>query len=294
MRNQIFQFIARNYPTDQIDRSRILSAVWRTLFYLIQPTEPFEMRTRHYRLMAVPGRDNLTRAIIRRGHWEPLETKVFIDLLNPGSTVVDAGANFGHYALTAANRVGPTGTIIAFEPHPATYDLLKANTALLPINNLSPVQAGLGVQSGEITLFADAGNPGGHSFFDWNIRRSDGNKITVPVYSLDHFLTQRYPDRKLDVLKMDVQGFEMQLLIGARQTIAKDRPHVLCEVTPDALRRAGSSHEELLRFFENLNYRATTIVSETGKLVSSGFEELSDALTNTDAEYFDVLFEPTS
>ena len=294
MRNQIFQYIARHYPTHKIDRSRLLSAIWRTLFYLLQPTEPFAMRTRHYRLMAVPSRNNLTRAIIRRGHWEPLETKVFIDLLKPGSTVVDAGANFGHYALTAANWVGSAGTVIAFEPHPATFDLLKSNTALLLIDNLRPVQAGLGDSSSEFTLFSDAGNPGGHSFFEWNIRENDGDSLTVPVYSLDEFLTQEYPDKKLDVLKMDVQGFEMQLLKGATETIARDRPAVLCEVTPEALSRAGSSHDELLSFFQDLNYRPTIIEAETGTLTPLSYKELSSALTNTEAEYFDVLFEPNS
>ncbi len=117
MRNSLFQKLAKHFPTHRIDRSRLLSAIWRILFYLLQPSQPFEMRTRHYRLMAVPARDNLTRAIIRRGHWEPVETRVFTDLLKPGATVVDAGANFGHYALTAANLVGTNGQVIAFEPH---------------------------------------------------------------------------------------------------------------------------------------------------------------------------------
>jgi FkbM family methyltransferase len=294
MRNQLFQTIAKYYPTHRIDRSRLLSAIWRVLFYFLQPTQPFEMRTRHYRLMAVPTRDNLTRAVIRRGHWEPLETKVFISLLKPGATVVDAGANFGHYALTAANIVGADGHVIAFEPHPETYNLLAANAALLSTDNLSAIQAGLSDKSGEITLFADAANPGGHSFFEWNVRRSNGDKKTVPVYSLDSFLQTELPERRLDVLKMDVQGFEMNLLNGAKETITSHKPSVLCEVTPDALQRAGSSHSELLKFFEDLEYRMTVIDSEAGKLVPTNFEALAIALTNTDAEYFDVLFQPAS
>jgi FkbM family methyltransferase len=291
MRNIIFQAIAKNFPTQRMASNRLLSAAWRVLFYLFQPSQPFEMRTQHYRLMADPTRDNLTRAIIRRGHWEPLETKVFIDLLKPGATVVDAGANFGHYALTAANIIGSDGLVIAFEPHPQTYGLLAASAALLSQDNLMLIQAGLGESSGEITLYADAANPGGHSFFEWNVRRSDGNKETVPVYSLDAFLKKELPGKRLDVLKMDVQGFEMNLLNGAQETIANHRPSVLCEVTPEALLRGGSSHQELLKFFKDLNYRMTIIDSATAKLIPTNFEALVTALTDTDAEYFDVLFE---
>jgi len=292
MRNKLFQTIAKCYPTHRMDRSRPLAALWRVLFYLLQPTQPFEMRTQHYRLMAVPRRDNLTRAIIRRGHWEPLETKVFIDLLKPGATVVDAGANFGHYALTAANIVGANGQVIAFEPHPETYGLLTANAALLPIDNLRTVQAGLSDASGEITLYSDAANPGGHSFFEWNVRHNEGDKKTVPVYSLDTFLQKELPGKQLDVLKMDVQGFEMNLLNGTKETITTHKPSVLCEVTPEALQRAGSGHSELLKFFEDLGYRMTVIDAEAGKLIPMDFEALVTALTDTNAEYFDVLFQP--
>ena len=293
MRNKIFQSIARTYPTHRIDRSRLLSALWRVLFYLLQPTQPFAMRTRHYHLMAAPTRDNLTRAIIRRGHWEPLETKVFIGLLKPGAMVVDAGANFGHYALTAANIVGSGGQVIAFEPHPKTYRLLAANAALLSTDNLRAIQAGLSDTSEEINLYSDTENPGGHSFFEWNLRGSDGVKETVPVYSLDDFLKKELPGKRLDVLKIDVQGSEMHLLNGAKETITKDKPSVLCEVTPDALQRAGSSHSELLKFFKDLKYQMTVIDSQDGRLVPTNFEALVTALTDTDAEYFDVLFQPT-
>ena len=90
---------------------------------------------------------------------------------------------------------------------------------------------------------------------------------------------------------MDVQGFEMNLLNGAQETIANHRPSVLCEVTPEALLRGGSSHQELLKFFKDLNYRMTIIDSATAKLIPTNFEALVTALTDTDAEYFDVLFE---
>ncbi len=147
-------------------------------------------------------------------------------------------------------------------------------------------------QTQKITLYTDSANPGGHSFFEWNVRQSEGTKETVPIYALDHFFQKELPHKKLDVLKVDVQGFEMNLLNGAKETIANDKPSVLCEVTPEALVRAGSSHGELLKFFEDFNYRVGVIDSEAGGLVQTNFKDLANTLTETDAEYFDVLFTP--
>ncbi len=275
-----------------MDRSRFLSALWRVLFYVLRPNQPFEMRTRQYRLLAVPNRSNLTRAVIRRGYWEPLATEVFTELLRPGSFVIDAGANFGHYALTAANIVGPNGFVVAFEPHAETYRLLSANAELQTVGNLECVNAGLGDTNGEITLYTDTENPGGHSFFEWNVRRSENSGHSVTVWALDNYLKDQAENRSVDVLKLDVQGFEMNVLNGARQTIETHKPAVLCEVTPDALRNAGTSHAELIQFFEEFNYRATIIDSTNDLLVAASFDELINKLNTTEAEYFDVLFQP--
>jgi len=292
MRDEIFQAIGRRFPTQWIGRSRVLSAVWRILFYVIGPRAPFEMRTEHYSVIAHPGRETLTRALIRRGYWEKLETQVFIALLIPGAMVVDAGANFGHYALTAANRVGASGLVFAFEPHAATFALLNQNAALQPHRNLLPIQAGLGAEEGRLPIFADDGNPGGHSFLDWNRREGTGGSETVPVYRLDTILEEQAPGRQLSVLKIDVQGFEMDVLNGAEKTISRDKPSVLCEVTPGVLARTAGGYRVLLSFFEDRAYKATILLSDEDRLEPMAFDALARLLDETEKEYLDVLFTP--
>jgi FkbM family methyltransferase len=292
MRDIIFQAIARHFPTQWIGRSRLLSAVWRILFYAIGPRAPFEMRTEHYAVIAHPGRETLTRALIRRGLWEKLETQVFTELLTPGAMVVDAGANFGHYALTAANIVGPRGLVFAFEPHAATFALLNRNAALQPYPNLLALQAGLGAEQGELPIFADDGNPGGHSFLDWNRREGTGGSETVPVHRLDDILEQQAPGRPLSLLKIDVQGFEMDVLNGAEKTISRDKPSVLCEVTPGVLARTAGGHRILLTFFEGRGYKATILLPDEDRLEPMEFFDLALLLDKTEKEYLDVLFTP--
>jgi FkbM family methyltransferase len=292
MRDTIFQAIAGYFPTQWIGRSRVLSAVWRILFYLIGPRAPFEMRTEHYSVIAHPGRETLTRALIRRGYWEKLETKVFIELLTPGAMVVDAGANFGHYALTASNIVGADGLVFAFEPHAATFALLNQNAALQRWRNLHPIQAGLGAEEGSLPIFADDGNPGGHSFLDWNRREGTGGSETVPVHRLDSILEEQAPGRQLSLLKIDVQGFEMDVLNGAEKTISRDKPSVLCEVTPGVLARTAGGHRVLLLFFEDRGYKATILLPDEDRLMPMDFLELALLLDETEKEYLDVLFTP--
>lgn len=292
MADTLFRLIATRFPTHRMGERKALAALWRLLFYLLCPRHPFIMRTRDYRLIAHPRKGTLTRAIIRRGYWEPLETEIFRSLLGPGALVIDVGANFGHYALTAANAIGPKGLVIAFEPHPKPFALLATNRKLLPEDNLLAVQAGLGSCDGTMEIHTDAANPGGHSFYAWNLRGTDGSSHRVPVHALDSFLSERVHDRAVDVIKIDVQGFEMEVLRGAVRTIERDQPAVLCEVTPEALHHAGSGVEEILGFFRTRGYSAEVLLTDNGSVKLMDYPELVKFFGRSGAEYHDVLFRP--
>lgn len=271
--------------------NKTLAALWRCPFYLLAPREPFVMRTRDYRLFAYPQKGTLTRALVRRGGWEPLQTNIFRSLLAPGDLAIDAGANFGHYALTAAKAVGPGGQVIAFEPHPETFALLEANCGLLPDANVLAVQAGLGGEDGTLELYTDSANPGGHSYYDWNLRSEAGQSHAARVYSLDSFLSRQMGDRAVSVIKIDVQGFEAKVLDGAVGIIERDRPAVFCEVTPGALKQAGSSVDEVLGFFRDRGYSAKILIDGEGFPQAIAYPDLLELFAATDAEYHDILFE---
>ena len=292
MLDTLFRLIAERFPTHRMAEHKSLAALWRVFFYLLRPRHPFIMRTAHYRLFAHPRKGTLTYAVIRRGHWEPTETLHFLDLLKPGALVIDAGANFGHYALTAANVVGREGLVIAFEPHPETFSLLDENRKLLPWNNLRAVQAGLGSEDATLAIHTDTANPGGHSFYAWNLRDTDCSSNWVKVYALDSYLAEHIHGRAVNVIKIDVQGFEMEVLRGATRTIERDRPAIFCEITPDALQRAGSGLDEILGFFRSRGYRGEIVSNDSGKTKPLDYSELSEFFSRSGAEYHDVLFRP--
>ena len=289
MRDKIFAWIAAHYPTQAIADSEPLAALWRVLFYAIGPRQPFVMRTPHYRLVAHPIKGTLTRAVIRRGIWERELTEEFVRHVKPGALMIDAGANFGHFALVAAHMIGQEGRIFAFEPDPKTLSLLAENIALLPIQNVTAVAAGLSDKAGELMLCADAGNPGGHSFLKENVRAA-GDATRVPVYTIDDYLSQHAPGRRLNLLKIDVQGFEAKVIAGARATIARDRPVIFCEISPDLMRNAGDEATRLLEYFRELNYGATRIAGPREQV--AGYEAIERFLRESGLDHADIVFEP--
>lgn len=293
LRNTLFQAVAQSYPTHLIGTNKLLAALWRVLFYLFRPTEPFVMRTALYRVRVHPRKGTLTRALIRRGYWEPTETRVFQNLLRPGMLVIDAGANFGHYALTAAAALGREGRVVAFEPDPATFKLLQDNVALLPADAapVRAVQAGLSDRTGVLHLTHDDGNPGGHSFVAGNVWKA-GCSLEVPVYTLDDWLAANLPGRAPDIIKIDVQGYEAKLLRGARATLETHRPIVFCEITADAMAAAGDSSDDLLTLFRDLGYQATVITGTACEAVD--YDRLATLVKDPTVEYQDVLFHPAS
>ncbi len=291
MRNRLFAAIAKAYPTERMSGNKVLSSLWRVLFYGLSPSQPFMMKTEHYKIMAHPKKGTLTRAVIRRGYWEKEETNAFIKHLKPDALVIDAGANFGHYALVAAKYVGPAGRVIAFEPNHDTFALLQSNVALLEHNNVTAVQAGLSDQTGEMALVIDSSNPGGHSFTEGNVRQV-GESITVPIDTFDHYLASNKVDKPVSLVKIDVQGFEGKAIKGGAKMILRDRPVVFCEVTPGAMKVSGDDYQELMSFFKEASYSVQFVNSATGNAEEISYEKADEILNQPGREYADLVFIP--
>lgn len=287
LRNRLFGYVAERFPTEKVADRGAIGALWRVLFYTILPTEPFVMRTAHYRAWVHPKKGNLSRALIRRGNWEPPVTRVFVDRLKPSQLVVDAGANFGHFSLVASKIVGPAGRVVAFEPEEATYAQLQANVKLLDIPNVTAERAGLSDVDGMLALTRDAHNPGGHSFIAANVRET-GVSETVPIHRLDSYLANE--PRKIGILKLDVQGFEQRLINGAAGRIARDKPVIFCEVWPKGMVAAGDDAGPFLQQIRDFGYRLGVIEPAGVRTVN-----VAEALALSDGPYHDhadFVFDP--
>jgi FkbM family methyltransferase len=175
------------------------------------------------------------------GVYEREETNRVLSYLRPGMTFLDVGANIGYYTLMAASRVGPGGRVIAVEPSPYAVERLEKAVRENGLAQVKVVRGGLGSCASELKLFVPA--PGNHTP---TMLGEDGAPAhVVSVKTLDSCLAD-WGVETIDLMKMDVEGFEPRVLEGAASALAAGRIRaILCEFNDYWLRRAGTNGGEL-------------------------------------------------
>ncbi|MGB0921832.1 MAG: FkbM family methyltransferase [Alphaproteobacteria bacterium] len=133
-------------------------------------------------------------------------------------TVIDGGANIGNHSLYFSDHFGK---VIAFEPNPATFDVLKLNAQL--VRNVETHRLGLSDEKGSAQLSIEDANMGASSIVSAD---SDDAKLTIDLECLDDVLA---PDENVLMLKLDVEGHEFQALGGAKKLIERAKPIVMFE-----------------------------------------------------------------
>jgi FkbM family methyltransferase len=177
--------------------------------------------------------DTVGRNLYLHGAFEWATTLAIRALVAPGSVFVDAGAHIGTYTLLAARLAGPNGRIHAFEPDDANRALLERNVVENRASTVTVSEFALWSEDAELALVAspDAGNSGMPSLM------RDGEGPTVRCRTLDGAIDS------CDVIKVDVEGAEVELLRGMHRILDEHQPSVVIEVGDDAplqlLRGAG-------------------------------------------------------
>ena len=182
-----------------------------------------EQSCRHGRFFYNVNDEYVGRSLNLYGEWAESEVHVFEQIVQAGEVVLEAGANVGTHTVPLAKLVGTTGRVHAFEPQGFTHQLLCANLIANGCTNTRAWNCAIGAMPGEVTFpELDAGhsnNFGGASMHDQShVRRP------VRLESVDALALPR-----LDFLKADIEGYEPELLKGARQTIERDRPVAFIE-----------------------------------------------------------------
>jgi FkbM family methyltransferase len=202
------------------------------------------------------------------GSFEPNEFAFLDQVLNPGMTFIDVGANDGYYTLFAARRVGSTGRVVAVEPSSRERVNLKRNIARNRLGNVSVVPAALGSTQGVADLRLAQGVHAGHNTLGRfahdgvladRLQRVDVDTLDRVVASLG--LT------RVDFVKIDVEGAEGSVILGARHVLSTMRPMILLEINDNALRAQSTSGEALLSALRSqFNYEIMVFSAVTGAL----------------------------
>jgi FkbM family methyltransferase len=167
----------------------------------------------------VTPREMVSRTIFLFGTFEISETRLVQALLRPGMTFLDVGAHIGYYSVIGARLVGETGRVYGFEPGGETRAHLEANVARNGFRNVEIHAEALAETSGQVGFYPStlASNQGISSI----VAPSDGRAaaITVPSITLDDFASRL--DRRIDFLKMDIEGAELQVIRGGRRVLSE-------------------------------------------------------------------------
>ncbi|MBN9349750.1 MAG: FkbM family methyltransferase [Chitinophagaceae bacterium] len=176
-----------------------------------------------------------------------------LSIMKEGMTVYDIGANIGTFALQFAGRVSKTGNVIGFEPGPYTYKQCLKNISLNHFNNILIFNEGLGESQSIAALY----NVNPHNRGMQRLLADDNtdsyDKEIVQINTLDNKIeTAQLPHP--DVIKIDVEGYELKVLRGARQTLVKHKPVLFIELDDDNLKEQKNSAIEMISFLKELGY----------------------------------------
>lgn len=209
--------------------------------------------------------DAIGAEFVRTGEFEPHVTAQFLSRVRPGDVVLDIGANAGYFTVLAGRAVGAEGAVCAFEPYQANVALIHTNVRLNGLGNVRVYPFALAERWGCFSAYAVDTNAGLLAF--------DGDPLALPAR--DAVSSARLDDLlagapRVDVVKIDVEGFEYRALAGGAALLARHRPVIFTELLPEALRMAsGVAPEEYLAFLAGLGY-ALAVIREDGTLLECG------------------------
>ena len=175
-----------------------------------------------------------------KAYADRAERRLIRTILFPGAVVVDVGANIGIYSRFFSGCIGPTGVVHAFEPSPKNFRRLQSAMDKLPNVRLS--RAAVGERSGRSQLYLSNDLNVDHRAY----LPEGGSRDTVPidVIALDDYFS---PGDRVDLIKLDIQGYELHALRGANR-ILHENPAIklVVELWPYGLRQAATPWPDLI------------------------------------------------
>jgi FkbM family methyltransferase len=203
---------------------------------------------------------------ISRDFYKP-EIEVAKKLLRKKDTVFDVGANVGLFSVIYSRLVGENGRIFSFEPVPDTHWMFMETLALNRVVNVLPQKIALSDKSGSAIMhtfeqaYSAWSSFGSPVFGDHHPTSS----TTVQVSTLDNFCSSK-KIRNIDFLKLDVEGFEKQVLEGARKLLSAGRIKYLSfEISKIPLEASGTAPSEIFNLLESFGYKVYSFNSKNKK-----------------------------
>lgn len=233
-------------------RYRIINLICRrpqTAFLMYMPEE----LGRHS--FSCDLRDLISREVCFTGQYEPQETALVRAILRPGMSFVDVGANWGYFTLLAAHLVGRGGRVVSLEPDPRLFPILRSNVARNGLDQVTTLQVAAADKEATLKLagYDEAGNNYGVSRVVTDM--AGQTTFDVDARPLDDLLDESRLE-VVDLLKMDIEGFEGFALEGLAKSLTERRvKSVLLELHPAQIAEHGQSAQRIVEQMRQYGYR---------------------------------------
>lgn len=195
--------------------------------------------------------EDIDSTIYFRGAWEPEALGTIREIVRPGMTVLDIGANMGYFTLVFSQLVGDGGHVVAFEPIVWALEKLRRNAELNRLVNVAIEPLALSDARGERDVPADFGafraswtTPGGSA-------RSGTERVRFDT--LDAYV-DRVGLSELHFVKIDVDGYELRVVRGAERTLRRHRPNMMIEIGRSTMPLIGDDPRDLAYLLADLGY----------------------------------------
>ena len=187
--------------------------------------------------------DHIERSIYYLGTYEAGTISVLKKFLHPGDVFLDVGAHIGLFSCVVARFVG---FVYAVEPHPEAYSKLRENIRINKLQNVCALNIALGEEEGEACIFSDKDKSTASLICPENIRGELGKQTHVMTIDM---LIENGTIRAPTFMKVDVEGFELEVLKGARNLLSSSKAPMLCV---EYEQQRGNTHE-IYKFLESVN-----------------------------------------
>lgn len=215
----------------------------------------------------------ISRELTLYGVHEKNSTAAIKRILKPGMKILECGANIGYYAMLEARLIGKEGKIFAVEPSPKNIAWLKRNIAVNNYENIEVIPGAFGAEKGTAPFYVDI-----RSNLSSFVKRDDLTEfevVDVPMMTIDDFVQD---GKTLDLIRMDVEGYETEILKGGEKTLMTDRApkYFFIEVHCELLKKRGSGGFEIAKYLRQFGYE-----------VDVGFHRGSDKYVVTSMKEFE-------
>ncbi|NJM51941.1 MAG: FkbM family methyltransferase [Blastocatellia bacterium] len=189
--------------------------------------------------------------------------------IKPGDVVFDVGTNIGDTLLNFAKIVGNEGKVYGFEPDEKTYGKANKNIALNDFQNILLFKLGISDKTESVKLYeVDEHNFGMNRILTEESGKNFNFSI-IETISIDAFVVE-HGIKRLDFIKIDIEGYEMHAVSGARKTLQTQKPVLFIELGFERLIKNATTPNEVVRILEDANYKVR--IADTDIEISNNYD----------------------